>query len=795
MIFKKIAGGIAFIGKKIAGVGVSAAHKVAGIGPKFLAMSTAKKVIAGVVATAVAGGSVTGGVVLAKNTGSNHNEPLEAVVVENTEYLALLETESEIEEPEFIIESVTEEDEINVSDRSVKLVGSSMEKDLKVKIQNSESKDITGQDFQITVQKKDGGKESTYDDEDKDGIIYIKSIEAGDYKVSMKEMPDFDTPDPINVTVKDKLEYKKVDVVDEVKQDSQVSAAEDAEKNNALPVESVAKDTVENLPSAVTPSEVPAANVNTSGFAKASASSETGTITFAAPTATVGIRMRTLLRTAEVPADPAQTTPTDPTLAAAPATPDPAAQPTTDPAAGSAGSSSGEAASGAGTPPTDTGASAEGTNTPASSGTEQSGQTPASTQGTEQSTEQSTQTPATETSSTQTTEKSTEKATEKSTEKATEKSTETTKSAVTVTYPKSITLYNGGGSASTTYTIALSVSPAANVTASWAAGNSALAVSGSGLKATVTAGSTAGSSSVSVTLTYGGKTQTISIPVTIKDVGTVELTDKSGNKLYKDKACTTVATLKDYKDGAVFYQPASYTGWQTIGGKTYYYGADHKPVTGTQTIGGVQYTFGADGALANSSGSRGIDVSKWQGNINWAAVKASGIDFAIIRLGYRGSQTGVLVEDPTFRKNIQGATAAGLRVGVYFFTQAVTEAEAVEEASMCLQLCSGYNLAFPIFIDTEDGARAQGLDRGTRTAICNAFCQTVANGGRRAGVYASTYWFNNQLNAGSLGGYTIWVAQYAAACQYGGKYHMWQYSSKGTVSGVSGACDMNISYM
>ena len=114
---------------------------------------------------------------------------------------------------------------------------------------------------------------------------------------------------------------------------------------------------------------------------------------------------------------------------------------------------------------------------------------------------------------------------------------------------------------------------------------------------------------------------------------------------------------------------------------------------------------------------------------------------------------------------------------------------------MCLQLCSGYNLAFPIFIDTEDGARAQGLDRGTRTAICNAFCQTIANGGRRAGVYASTYWFNNMLNAGSLGGYTIWVAQYAAACQYGGKYHMWQYSSKGTVSGVSGACDMNISYM
>ncbi len=794
MIFKKIAGGIAFIGKKVAGAGVSVAHKVAGIGPKFLAMSTAKKVVASVVAVSVAGGSVTGGVVLAKTTGSKPAAPLEAVVEETTEYLAFVETESE-EESEFVIESVTEEDEVNVADRSVKLVGTSMEKDLKVKIQNSESQNITGQDFQITVQKKDGGKESTYDDEDKDGIIYIKSIDAGDYKVSMQEVPDFDTPDPIDVTVKDKIEYKKVDVSDEVKQDSQVSAAEDAEKNNALPVESVAKDTVESLPSAVTPSEVPASSVNTSGFAKASASSETGSITFAAPTATVGIRMRTLMRTgAEDPAagaDPnASATPavasgapaTDPAPAATTTT-EPATTPATDPAP--AASATPEQAST--TPTTDP---APGTTEPST--TNQTTDPTAGTGTTDQAASGGTTTPTTETEqSTQTTEKATEKATEKSTEK----STETKKSAITVSYPKSITLYNGGGSAATTYTITLSVSPAADVSTKWTADSSAFTVSGSGLKATVTAGSTAATGGIGVSLTYGGKTQNIYIPVTIKDVGTVELTDKAGNKLYKDKACTTVATLKDYKDGAVFYQPASYTGWQTIGGKTYYYGADHKPVTGTQTIGGVQYTFGADGALANSSGSRGIDVSKWQGNINWAAVKASGVDFAIIRLGYRGSQTGVLVEDPTFRKNIQGATAAGLRVGVYFFTQAVTEAEAVEEASMCLQLCSGYNLAFPIFIDTEDGARAQGLDRGTRTAICNAFCQTIANGGRRAGVYASTYWFNNMLNAGSLGGYTIWVAQYAAACQYGGKYHMWQYSSKGTVSGVNGACDMNISYM
>ena len=244
----------------------------------------------------------------------------------------------------------------------------------------------------------------------------------------------------------------------------------------------------------------------------------------------------------------------------------------------------------------------------------------------------------------------------------------------------------------------------------------------------------------------------ISIPVTVTDAGTVQLSDTSGNKLYKDAACTTAATLKDYAADATYYIPGS---------------------------------FGS---------GKGIDVSKWNGSINWAAVKAAGIDFAIIRVGYRGSQTGALVEDPYFRKNIQGAAAAGLKVGVYFFTQAVTEAEAVEEASMCLQLCSGYGLSYPIFIDTEDGARAQGLDAGTRTAVVNAFCRTIANGGRRAGVYASTYWYNSKLNAGALGSYTIWVAQYAAACAYKGSYSMWQYSSKGSVPGISGYVDMNISY-
>lgn len=140
-----------------------------------------------------------------------------------------------------------------------------------------------------------------------------------------------------------------------------------------------------------------------------------------------------------------------------------------------------------------------------------------------------------------------------------------------------------------------------------------------------------------------------------------------------------------------------------------------------------------------------------------------------------------MVEDSCFKKNIQGATANGINVGVYFFTQATTEAEAVEEASMALTLCSGYNLSYPIFVDTENGsgaARANGLDKGTRTACVAAFCKTIANGGRKAGVYASKSWYNNKIDASAFSNYFIWVAQYNTTCNYKGKYNMWQYSSK-----------------
>ena len=140
-----------------------------------------------------------------------------------------------------------------------------------------------------------------------------------------------------------------------------------------------------------------------------------------------------------------------------------------------------------------------------------------------------------------------------------------------------------------------------------------------------------------------------------------------------------------------------YTGWQTLDGATYYFDKNGNKVTGSQVIQGIQYTFSGDGVR---SGTIGIDVSKFQSSINWKKVKNAGINFAIIRCGYRGYGSGVLVEDPMFASHISGAKAAGLRVGVYFFSQAISEAEAVEEASMAVKLARRYGVNMPIAIDS-----------------------------------------------------------------------------------------------
>lgn len=193
----------------------------------------------------------------------------------------------------------------------------------------------------------------------------------------------------------------------------------------------------------------------------------------------------------------------------------------------------------------------------------------------------------------------------------------------------------------------------------------------------------------------------------------------------------------------------------------------------------------------------GIDVSKWNGEIDWDKVKNAGVEFAIIRAGYRGSVTGSLVEDPYFHANMKGAAASGIPVGVYFFTQAVNEVEAVEEASAVLRLVEEYKLTYPIYIDSEgaggDG-RADELDVETRTLVCEAFCRTISNAGYQAGVYASRNWLNHNLYMDRLDQYQTWLAEYRSVPLYQGYYQMWQYTSKGKINGIKGNVDINIRY-
>lgn len=195
--------------------------------------------------------------------------------------------------------------------------------------------------------------------------------------------------------------------------------------------------------------------------------------------------------------------------------------------------------------------------------------------------------------------------------------------------------------------------------------------------------------------------------------------------------------------------------------------------------------------------SLGIDVSKWNQEIDWKKVKEAGITFAVIRCGYRGSSSGVLVEDPYFVQNVRGASENGIDVGIYFFTQAVNEVEAVEEASMVASLCRDYEIRYPVFIDTEGAGgngRADGLDKATRTAVCRAFAETVKSEGYEGGVYASRNWLLNNVDGEALSDYVIWLAEYRSEPKYEGAYQLWQYTSNGSVDGIEGRVDLNLSY-
>lgn len=320
-------------------------------------------------------------------------------------------------------------------------------------------------------------------------------------------------------------------------------------------------------------------------------------------------------------------------------------------------------------------------------------------------------------------------------------------------------------------------------------------VSNNGNEITVTAGgSDVQNGTITYTVSIGNVTATGSQAM-VNVVSSQALHDAEGNALYKDDKGTP-ATMADYKSGAKFYskkETTTYYGWQSLNGKSYYYDKNGKTVSGEQVIHGVKYNFGSDGQLMISG--TGIDVSKYQGNINWAAA-SSAISFAVVRVGYRSIGTGALNIDPKGVQNIQGAKAHGITTGAYFYSTAQSEAQAVEEASLAIQqVQAAGGVSMPIFIDWEGNSRTNAVDANTAAAIINAFCTTVRNSGYRAGLYSDKNHLTHKINMGNVsGGTVIWCAQYNTRCTYSGHYDMWQYTSKGSVPGINGNVDMNQSF-
>lgn len=197
-----------------------------------------------------------------------------------------------------------------------------------------------------------------------------------------------------------------------------------------------------------------------------------------------------------------------------------------------------------------------------------------------------------------------------------------------------------------------------------------------------------------------------------------------------------------------------------------------------------------------------IDISNFQGTSDFAKVKADGIKGVIVKCGYRGAEDGKLKEDSRFLEHIRNAHKAGLAVGIYMFTQAVTATEAKDEADYAVKMWKKADvpISYPIAIDTESvvisgrGGRANGLTKAQRTTVIKAFCERIKELGYEPMIYASTSWLNNKLNMEKLP-YKVWVAQYASKCEYKGEYVMWQYTSDGNVKGIDGRVDMNKCYI
>ena len=723
----------------------------------------------------------------------------------------------------------------------------SVQKDLKIKFVNKKTdKLVPNVPFAVTITDP-SGKNVIWSDDDMDGIIYKKDIAPGTYKVAMETLADDKYADyilstePQSVEVKKEIDYKKVDVSNEIKQENEVNAKKEDTKKNETVVESSLQDTVAWVESRTIATAYEAVDKSTIPdpmtlaveklFRRMSESTVAAGETVPGQTDSPGTEAGMNQEPSGEPADTPEPTeaptpepteepapdptatpvpePTVPPQTPPPATPSPTPSPTpvatpdptptpaptlspvtvtVSPAVlnGTVGGTLAAIATASG--------SAEGGTLEYIISSDNAAVASAvidargniTVQGKAAGTANLTVTANYRGGTAETA--------------GTAVLAVTVRGSMAIRLDKNAMTVYSGNPDNITATVTNAVGPV-NVMAS-SSDTGRVLVSAEGNFVTVT-GVTEGSAVITISYAEGTEVVSATCAVTVKknpreDTGT-PLKDAGGRQIYVlENDSYREAKSADYYTAAAFYvkADAKYTGWQTIDGNVYFFTAEGDKVIGEQVIQGAKYTFASDGSLVVGNGTAGIDVSKWNGKIDWNAVKNSGISYVIIRSGYRGSSEGKLIVDPRFGENIQGATAAGLKVGVYFYSQAINEIEAVEEASMVLDQIKNYKISYPVFLDVEaSGGRGDNADKATRTAVCKAFCQTVQNAGYTAGVYSNKNWLETRLDASALSAYKIWLAQYAAAPTYGGRYDLWQYRSTGSVSGISGNVDMNISYL
>ena len=215
-----------------------------------------------------------------------------------------------------------------------------------------------------------------------------------------------------------------------------------------------------------------------------------------------------------------------------------------------------------------------------------------------------------------------------------------------------------------------------------------------------------------------------------------------------------------------------------------------KAITPWTNINGKFYN--TRGEVIEGVVAKGIDVSQWNGDIDWATVKNTDVDYAIIRCGYGQDQTDQ--DDPKWKRNADACTQYNIPFGVYLYSYADTVEKAKSEAQHVLRLVKGYDLAFPIYYDLEEQSVRDSVSTSKIAQIAKAFCDTIEAAGYRVSIYANTDWFTNYLTDPMFDNWNKWVAQYNYQCTYAGSYTMWQCTSKGSVNGISGYVDLNMDF-